>query len=628
MYKEHLIQFVEYHILKDSIVSSRFSNDTSYSTIQGDSIITTVSGATIKLNGAATITKADAVASNGIVHGIDAVLTPKFLTTDLVETLRSKKQFSTLVTIIDGIPGLAATLNSGNNTFFAPDDTAFERLNRTTPLATLLANTTVLTDIILYHVVPNVLIEKFKLREGFFETLQGQKIELDITKRRPIINEVAEVGSYNLLASTAIIHTIDRVLIPPPPLVDVVATAAARSDLTTFTQAVTAASVETVLQGPGNFTCFLPTNEAFGKLATLQELLANATALAPILLYHCVSGQILGDDLKDGRLTTLQGETIDVDRHGNHGRVHINDDADIVAYDIRASNGIIHLIDQVLEIPDPLPTIAGYLAANKEFSTLSAALQSTGLDTLLQSAGNFTLFAPDNRAFERHIGADKLAAFLNETAFLTDLLRYHVLTEELFQSGMTDTIVKASDGANLRIDVNDERKRARLNGDVKVVEFDIECSNGVIHVLRDVLSVPTDLYSTLQANGLSLLAKAIDAAGLRATLESGDFTLFAPDDRAFKAVPGLDALMADPAALKPILEYHLVPGLNLLSGDLREGTYTTVQGSSIAIDFTKKKRYWVQVNGSWILDFNLLSANGVIHVINEVLAPSGSSSSI
>jgi transforming growth factor-beta-induced protein len=539
----------------------------------------------------------------------------------MVDTLRTKSEFTTLVAAIDAVPKLAATLTSGNYTLFAPTNNAFGRLSAPPDLT----DTTGLTNLLSYHVVPNVLIEKYDFNDGFLTTLQGQAIEVNARRKNIELNDVADVDDFNILASNAIIHKIDRVLTPPAPLVNIVATASARGDLSTFVTALTNASLVNFFQlTTRNSTCFLPSNKAFSELpaGVLESLLANTTALTPLLLYHCVPGTMLRTDLASGRLTTLMGEDLELDcRKRNH--VRINDDVDVEEFDIRASNGVIHVIDEVLDIPAPLLTIADYLATDSDFATLNTVLKSSGLDAALRGSGNFTLFAPNERAFEK-LGTVNVAALQANVTALTEVLSYHAVNDELVCSQLKDTVVKTSNGANLRIDVTSGGKRAYLNGWVKVKEFDIVCSNGVIHGIRNVLTVPVNLFATIEATGLTTLATAIKAAGLQKTLEMGEFTIFAPNDGAFSELgsTALQNLLANATALKPILEFHMLPG-TLLATDLFEGSYTTVQSSSLTID-SSRKRYRIEVNDVKLRNLNILSSNGAIHVINDVLSlPSG-----
>lgn len=131
---------------------------------------------------------------------------------------------------------------------------------------------------------------------------------------------------------------------------DIVDTAVGAGNFTTLVAAVQAAGLVDALKGEGPFTVFAPTDEAFAKLPqeTIDALLADPTGdLTQILLYHVVPGHVLAADVTDGlEAKTLQGGTVKFAVHGD-GSVMIND-ANIVATDIVASNGVIHVIDAVI----------------------------------------------------------------------------------------------------------------------------------------------------------------------------------------------------------------------------------------------------------------------------------------
>lgn len=131
---------------------------------------------------------------------------------------------------------------------------------------------------------------------------------------------------------------------------DIVALASGNDDLSTLVQAVTAAELVETLQGDGPFTVFAPTNEAFEGLGdTLTTLLEpeNKDDLANVLTYHVVPGELMAADLEDGQqLETVQGETLEVSIEGDEVKVG---DATVVTADVDASNGVVHVIDTVLQ---------------------------------------------------------------------------------------------------------------------------------------------------------------------------------------------------------------------------------------------------------------------------------------
>lgn len=137
----------------------------------------------------------------------------------------------------------------------------------------------------------------------------------------------------------------------PQPAPDIVDTAMAADDFNTLVTAVQAAGLVDALKGEGPFTVFAPTDAAFAALpeGTLDSLLEDTDALNQVLLYHVVSGAVMAADVTDGlEAETLQGETVSFSVSDDG--VMIND-ANIIATDIEASNGVIHVIDAVILPP-------------------------------------------------------------------------------------------------------------------------------------------------------------------------------------------------------------------------------------------------------------------------------------
>ena len=132
---------------------------------------------------------------------------------------------------------------------------------------------------------------------------------------------------------------------------DIIDTAVGAGTFKTLVAAVTAAGLVETLKGPGPFTVFAPTDEAFAALGTtVDDLLKpeNKDKLIAILTYHVIPGKVMAADLKDGmEAKTVNGETVMIDLD-NGAMV---DDAKVVTADIEATNGVIHVIDKVI-LPD------------------------------------------------------------------------------------------------------------------------------------------------------------------------------------------------------------------------------------------------------------------------------------
>merc|ERR1719326_2734961 len=187
-----------------------------------------------------------------------------------------------------------------------------------------------------------------------------------------LINRNSKVIAADIAATNGVVHIIDTVLMPPTPTTttttavsgpskNIVELAQGSSDLSTLVTALKAGDLVAALQGKGPFTVFAPSNAAFAKLpkATLESLLEpkNKDKLVGILKYHVVSGAaVFSKDLKPTQnVKTLQGADVLV-RSSSAG-VTINRNSKVIAADIAATNGVVHIIDTVLMPPTPTTTI-------------------------------------------------------------------------------------------------------------------------------------------------------------------------------------------------------------------------------------------------------------------------------
>jgi transforming growth factor-beta-induced protein len=248
------------------------------------------------------------------------------------------------------------------------------------------------------------------------------------------------------------------------------------------------------------------------------------------------------------------------------------------------------------------------------FTQLAAALTSAGLVEALKGPGPFTVFAPDDAAFAAFEAANPGVLAGLSKAELTEILTYHVVAGAAVASKdlKDEQVFTSLSGSPLLIDLTGGAKV----DDVKVTSADVVASNGVIHVIDEILLPPKDdLVATAVAAGMfTKLAGALTSAGLVPTLQGkGPFTVFAPTDAAFAKLPAVPT--GD--ALKNVLLYHVVAGA-VGSGDLKAGPVPTqLTGKSVSVNLTGG----VTINDSKVTTANILAKNGVIHVVDTVLIP-------
>jgi transforming growth factor-beta-induced protein len=309
----------------------------------------------------AAVTTADVAASNGVIHVIDKVLVPPGVLT-VVQMAQTNPNFSVLVEAVVAA-GLADDLStSGPFTVFAPTNDAFVALLSALGLTKeeLLASPS-LGAILTYHVVAGKVMASDVValpKPAAVTTLQGATFsvgaDLGITDGAA---RTATLLATDVVGSNGVIHVLDKVLVPPGVLT-VVQVAQTNPNFSILVEAVVAAGLADDLSTEGPFTVFAPTNDAFvaalGELGLTKDELLASPSLGGILTYHVVAGKVMAADVialpKPAAVPTLQGSTFSVgaDLGITDGRGRT---AMLVATDVVASNGVIHVIDKVLLPP-------------------------------------------------------------------------------------------------------------------------------------------------------------------------------------------------------------------------------------------------------------------------------------
>jgi transforming growth factor-beta-induced protein len=436
----------------------------------------------------------------------------------------------------------------------------------------------------------------------------------------------------------------------PGTIVDV---ASANPDFSILVAAATKAGLAGALADTSQqYTVFAPTNAAFTQLLAALGITngldgLTAEQLGPILKYHVLatrveSGAATTAAMNNTKVTSLGGR-IQLSLQGT--TIRLDGTASVTAADVQASNGVIHVIDRVI-----LPSIADIATTTPALSSLVAAAAladtgtpSPGLVAALDddAAAKVTVFAPTDAAFTALVtalrGVDNGATtgISGLTSFRPDqvapVLRYHLLGAQVLSSAVPASGDVDAVGGKLAV----TRSGAAVTVDgANVVTADILASNGVVHVINQVL-IPsiTDVVTT-DARFASLKTAVLAADGAMGTTPkvagaldgTTNFTLFAPSNAAFTA------LGAAPSgqALTNVLLYHAVPGSPVYAATALGLTMpliapTALMGESIGVAAEGTPRGVTIADGTNIkanvTETNLFTSNGVIHVVDKVLLP-------
>jgi transforming growth factor-beta-induced protein len=320
---------------------------------------------------------------------------------------------------------------------------------------------------------------------------------------------------------------------------NVVDVAVSAGSFTVLTELLTAAGLVETLSGPGPFTVFAPTDEAFKAVAArlevspdnlVETLIADPELLTDMLLYHVVPGNLPASEvaaLNGQRVETLSGEawTVIVDGETVSIKDGFDRIANVIDVDVAASNGVIHVIDRVLEgaLPDfgsdyetstattaeatPYTDTFDGSAGNNvvdvavsagSFTVLAKLLTAAGLVETLSGPGPFTVFAPTDEAFEEvaaQMGVnleDLINTLIANPELLTDILLYHVVPGNLPATevaALNGQKVETLSGEAWTVIVDGQTVSIKDGFDrtANVIDVDVAASNGVIHVIDRVL---------------------------------------------------------------------------------------------------------------------------------------------
>ena len=395
-------------------------------------------------------------------------------------------------------------------TVFAPTDAAFESLLAELGMSAdeLLGNKKLVTNVLVYHIAYGRLNAKKVLASSQIRMADGRFLSQSGGVLTDESGRTANIVQTNIKASNGLIHVIDRVVLPKQPasgntIIDIaIAENANSGEFDILIAALKAADpiVLQMLSGWGQFTVFAPTDAAFESLLselgmTADELLGNKKLVTSVLLYHVTYGILDASkviaaseiQMTDGRFLSQNGGVL-TDEQSRA--------SNIIATDIRAVNGIIHIIDRVVLPANPASanTIVDIVLAENaksgEFDILIAALQAADpvILQILGGVGQFTVFAPTDAAFESLLAELGLTAdeLLGNRDLLNQVLAYHVAPGFLDSSKViASSQIKMSDGGILYQNggiLTDANGRTS-----NIVQVDIKASNGYIHVIDRVV---------------------------------------------------------------------------------------------------------------------------------------------
>jgi transforming growth factor-beta-induced protein len=364
-------------------------------------------------------------------------------------------------------------------------------------------------------------------------------------------------------------------------------------------------NLDEVLKG-GSYTVFAPTDTAFASLPpeTFKALLKpeNRQTLIEILKYHVVPGDMTSSSLKSGAFKTVEGANVDVSV-GSSG-VTVGG-ATVTQPDIKASNGVIHVIDKVI-VPSAIATaVTSMLGPNALTPRSFSALTSSSSTTI------------SSRSTSMSTGSGSMTMSPSSTSMSTG--------SGSMTMSPSSTSMNTGSGS-MRMNSGSSSMSTGSNS-MRMNSGSTSMSSGSGSSSTTMNSSATTANSNLVAvaasnNSFKILTAALKATGLDQKLASGGpYTIFAPTDEAFDALPeGVVEELLKPEnrdTLIKILTYHVVQG-EKSSSMLQSGETETLEGASVQVNVSSSG---VMVNDAKVVQPDIQASNGIIHVIDKVILP-------
>uniref|UniRef100_A0A672R771 Periostin n=1 Tax=Sinocyclocheilus grahami TaxID=75366 RepID=A0A672R771_SINGR len=502
---------------------------------------------------------------------------------------------------------------AGSYTMFAPNDDAWEELDPASKAALVSSGNTELYNALHYHMVNKRLLTKDLKNDMTLESMYNkQGLYINHYSNGVVTVNCARIIHANQVATNGVVHVIDRIIsVISQTIKDVIET---NDDLASLNTVALRSGLQGQLGEPGHYTLFAPTNEAFEKLDSdvLERLMSDTTVLQALLKYHLLNSVQCSEAIMAGSVYgTLEGSNIEIGCDGES--LTVNGIKMVLKKDIVTSNGVIHLINQVL-MPDSAKQVMELIG--KSQSIFSDMVSELGLSAAMQPETEYTILAPLNGAFSDEVMSmdQRLLKIILEN----QIVKLRVSLSDLYNGQLLETL----GGKLLRVFIY---RTAVCIENACMARGSREGSNGVLHLMRSLIQPPeTTIYDLLLKDGrFKIFLSLMESAELTDLLkQEGSYTLFAPIDAAFGTLTEEDIalLKSDINGLRAILLYHFSNGV-FINGGLEGGVTNllkTIQGNNLQVLSVNNSIY---VNSVEVPDFDLMTSNGVVHVVKTILYP-------
>jgi transforming growth factor-beta-induced protein len=502
-----------------------------------------------------------------------------------------------------------------------------------------------LKDIIKGHIVEGFMDTTDFQDEGMLSTMLTEdtrsKLRINVYNSYPektIMANCARVTSSDHFTTNGVVHMVDRVILPATKTISQII----ENDVQfrTLKDVLVKTGLNLDLAEPeGQYTLFAPTDAAFEKLdAKMKSKILTGNGCSADIIKHHMLPNVICSGIIDSKAKTVNSLNKYVVLERDEQDVVSIEGVKLIMTDIVASNGVIHVIDEVI-VPESSRSVPEALEES-HMTTLMELFDIAGLSENLNALTNVTVFAPSEKAL-KELPESFLKNLKENPEKLKEFLMYHVVTpktchcdfadNKILETGLAGKSLRMNKyGGILPVDLIDPSQSPVTVQCARVTHTDTEVCGGMIHTVNKVLLPPGGkAVEILQHNGkYKKLVELVKFAELETELNAdGPFTFFAPTDGAFDSMREgiLEKIFKDKALAKKVVNHHVLKGHLCCSGITKNILFfdtsnkRTIGGDLISV--RRSNGGYLYADRAEIITCDMMADNGVVHGIDRVLLP-------
>ncbi|XP_037604670.1 periostin-like isoform X4 [Sebastes umbrosus] len=473
-----LYNALHFHMVNRRILTKDMKNDMSVTSMYNDLgiYINHYSNGIVTVN-CARIIHGNQVATNGVVHVIDRVISG--VGNNMKEVLDVSDELSSFRSAVINAGMMDKLDQPGHYTLFAPTNEAFDKLSPDY-MERIMGDKDVIAALVKYHMLTSVQCSEAIMAGSIYETEEGSNIEIGCNGDSLTVNGIKMVLKKDVVTTNGVIHYIDQVLIPDSAKQGIELIGESQS---TFSDMVSELDLAAAMGPKTEYTLLAPVNTAF----TNEVMTTEQSMLRYILQNHILKLKIRLSELYNGQLLeTLAGKLLRVFIYRTAVCI---ENACMVRGSKEGSKSALHVMKSIIKPAEK--TMYKLLIADGRFKIFLSLMETAGLTDLLKQEGSYTIFAPTDEAFNS-LSREDFDLLKSDLNALRIILLYHFSNGIFINGGLeggVTNLLKTLQGKNLQVmSVNNS---IHVNS-VNVPDSDLMATNGVIHVVKNVL-YPADL---------------------------------------------------------------------------------------------------------------------------------------